>query len=240
MEQFSKVSASLLLLGEPIRLSVGIDMFQPTVRDLTVLGMERFGSITAVWFLSRKQLLKQETDETWNMEDFDVLKKFLTYDPILRQTFCDSVLFFLHKKVEFLKMQNSIFIGELQSGIELTEELFLEIQSVVRIITLQKEEDLKTKNAPRSKRAEQIHERILQGQKKLDDVRKEKGTDDLASKIVGIAAHGYKFEDVFNMTVFQFNALIEKVVQVENYNITAMLSPYMSKNSKSKQKHWLE
>ena len=137
-------------------------------------------------------------------------------------------------------MQNSIFIGELQSGIELTEELFLEIQGVIRLITLQKEEDLKTKNAPRSKRAQEIHDKIIAGQKKLDEFKKEKGVDDLANKVVGLVAHGYGYDEVFNMTLFQFNALIEKVVQVENYTITSMLSPYMDKKHKGKNKHWLE
>ena len=240
MQQSLKISASYLLLGEPIRINKYLELFQPTVKDLAILGSERFGSLAAVWFLKRKELLKEENDETWNMSDFDVYKKFMTYDPLLHKAFCDSVLFFLHKKVEFLKMQNSIFIGELQSGIELTEELFLEIQGVIRLITLQKEEDLKTKNAPRSKRAQEIHDKIVAGQKKLDEFKKEKGVDDLANKVVGLVAHGYGYDEVFNMTLFQFNALIEKVVQVENYTITSMLSPYMDKKHKGKNKHWLE
>ena len=81
--------------------------------------------------LSRKDLVPEETDETWNLEDWDVYKKFIIYDLNLQKIFKDSVLFFMHKKVEFLKMQNSIIIGELESGIELTEELFSEIQSVI-------------------------------------------------------------------------------------------------------------
>ena len=240
MKQSLKISLSKLLLGEGIDVNSKITIFQPTIRDIVVLGYERFGGLYSIWNLTRKDLVPKETDETWNLEDWDVYKKFIIYNPDLQKIFKDSVLFFMHKKVEFLKMQNSIFIGELESGIELTEELFSEIQGVIKQITSQKEEDLKTKNAPRSKRAQEIHDKIVAGQKKLDEFKKEKGVDDLANKVVGLVAHGYGYDEVFNMTLFQFNALIEKVVQVENYTITSMLSPYMDKKHKGKNKHWLE
>lgn len=137
-------------------------------------------------------------------------------------------------------MGNSIFIGELESGIELTEELFSEIQGVIKQVTSQKEEDLKIKNAPRSKRAQDIHDKIVAGQQKLEEIKKEKGEDDLASQIVAIVAHGYSYEAVYDMTLLQFRALLEKMVQIENYQITSLLSPYASKKHKGKNRHWLE
>ena len=137
-------------------------------------------------------------------------------------------------------MQNSIFIGELESGIELTEELFSEIQSVIKQITLQKEEDEKIKNAPRSKRAQEIHDKIVQGQKRLEEIKKENGEDELANQIVALVGHGFSYNEVFDMTLIQFKAVLEKLVQIENYNITSLLSPYVDKKHKGKNKHWLE
>ena len=162
------------------------------------------------------------------------------YDLNLQKIFKDSVLFFMHKKVEFLKMQNSIFIGELESGIELTEELFSEIQSVIKQITSQKEEDTNIQNAPRSKRAQEVHDKIVKGQQRLAEIKKEKGEDDLASQIVAVVAHGHSYETVYNMTLLQFRAVLEKIVQIENYQIACLLSPYADKKHKSKTKHWLE
>ena len=157
MKQSLKINISKILTGEGIELNSKITIFQPTVKDIVILGDERFGNLYAIWNLSRKDLVPEETDETWNLEDWDVYKKFIIYDLNLQKIFKDSVLFFMHKKVEFLKMQNSIFIGELESGIELTEELFSEIQSVIKQITSQKEEDTNIQNAPRSKRAQEVH-----------------------------------------------------------------------------------
>lgn len=234
------ISLSRLLTGEGIELNSKITIFQPTIKDIVILGYERFGSLYSIWNLTRKELVPEETDETWNMEDFDVYKKFMIYNPDLQKIFKDSVLFFLHKKVEFLKMQNSIFIGELESGIELTEELFSEIQGVIKQITSQKEEDLKIKNAPRTKRAQEIHDKIVAGQQRLEEIKKENGNDDLASQIVAVVAHGHSYESVYNMTLLQFRAILEKMVQIENYQITSMLSPYVDKKHKGKNRHWLE
>ena len=137
-------------------------------------------------------------------------------------------------------MENSIFIGELESGIELTEELFSEIQSVIKQITLQKEEDEKIKNAPRSRRAQEIHDKIVKGQQRLEEIKKERGEDDLSNQIVSLVAHGFSFTDVYDMTLLQFKTVLEKIVQVENYTITSLLSPYVDKKHKGKNKHWLE
>lgn len=240
MKQYLKISMSRLLTGEGIVVNSKITVFQPTLRDVVTLGFERFGSLYSIWNLTRKELLPKETDETWNLEDWDVYKKFMCYNPELQKLFKDSVLFFMHKKVEFMKMSNSIFIGELESGIELTEELFSEIQGVIKQITSQKEEDLKIKNAPRTKRAQEIHDKIVAGQQRLEEFNKEKGRDDLASQIVAVVAHGHSYEDVYNMTLLQFRAVLEKMVQIENYNITSLLSPYVDKKHKGKNKHWLE
>lgn len=240
MKQSWKINVSQLLTGEGIELNTKITIFQPTIKDIVVLGDERFGRLYSIWNLTRRDLVPTETDETWNMEDWDVYKKFIIYNIDLQKIFKDSVLFFMHKKVEFLKMQNSIFIGELESGIELTEELFSKIQSVIKQITLQKEEDTKIQNAPRSKRAQEVHDKIVKGQQRLADIKKEKGEDDLASQIVAVVAHGHSYETVYNMTLLQFRAVLEKIVQIENYQISCLLSPYTDKKHKSKNKHWLE
>lgn len=240
MKQSLKINISRILTGEGIELNSKITIFQPTIKDIVILGNERFGNLYTIWNLSRKDLVPEETDETWNLEDWDVYKKFIIYDLNLQKIFKDSVLFFMHKKVEFLKMQNSIFIGELESGIELTEELFSEIQSVIKQITSQKEEDINIQNAPRSKRAQEVHDKIVKGQQRLAEIKKEKGEDDLASQIVAVVAHGHSYETVYNMTLLQFRAVLEKIVQIENYQIACLLSPYADKKHKSKTKHWLE
>ncbi len=240
MKQSLNTSPLFLLTGQPIVINPKITIYQPTMQDIAILGYERFGHLYSIWGLQRSDFLEEETNETWNLSDWEVYKKFICYEEKLQKVFKDSVLFFFHKKVEFLKMANSIFIGELESGIELTEELFSEIQGVVRIITSQKEEDIQSKNAQRSTRAQEIHDKIVAGQQRLSEFKKQKGLDDLASRIVGLVAHGYSYEQVYNLTLLQFNALIEKVVQVENYTITSMLSPYIDKKNKKNNTHWLD
>lgn len=80
MKQSLKINISKILTGEGIELNSKITIFQPTVKDIVILGNERFGNLYAIWNLSRKDLVPEETDETWNLEDWDVYKKFIIYD----------------------------------------------------------------------------------------------------------------------------------------------------------------
>ena len=49
MKQSLKISLSKLLLGEGIDVNSKITIFQPTIRDIVVLGYERFGSLYSIW-----------------------------------------------------------------------------------------------------------------------------------------------------------------------------------------------
>ena len=240
MKPSLKISPAFLLTGERIRVAKSLYIYQPTVKDLSLIGEEEMGHLISVWNLTRKDILPKETDETWNMEDWDVYKKFLCYDIQMQTIFRNSVLFFLHAKVEFLKMSNSIFIGELKSGIELTQELFSEIQGVIKKVTSQKEENQRNQVSPRSKKAEEIHQKVLKGEQQIKDFKSSKGEDSLSTQIVSIVGHGHSYEEVYRMTIIQFRTLLEKIVEIENYNLSTVLSPYINKKDKGKNKHWLE
>lgn len=241
MNQSTKSSLLELLMGLPIRVSKSIDIYQPTVKDLATLGYEKFGALSSIWNITRADLVKEETDETWNLTDFEVWREAIIYNRDLQSVFKQSVLFFMHKTVEFLPVQRSIFIGELQSGVELSEELFSEIRIAINQVANQKENNEETNNAPRSKKAQEIADKIAAGKEKIKAIQKEQGIDPLAKQIAAFVAHSHKsFEEVFAMTLIQFQAALEKTVEIENYNISTLLSPYIDKKSKKGNKHWLE
>ena len=235
-----KISKAYLLTGKPIRIEgTNLRVFQPTMLDIAELGEVKFGALMGIWFIKRRDLIEKENDETWNLSDFEVMKEYITHSPEANRLFRESCLFFLHKNLEFLKIQGTIFIGELESGNELTEELFSKIKNVISVVT-QHTEDIK-KNAPSSKKAEEIQAKIEKGQQKIKEIKQEEGREIFADQIAGFVAHSNKsFDEVFSMTLIQLSAALEKTVQIENYTTSVMLSPYMDKKHKSKNKHWLE
>jgi hypothetical protein len=235
-----KISRAYLLTGKPVKVEgTSLRVFQPTMLDIAELGEIKFGSLLGIWFIKRKDLIEKENDETWNLSDFEIMREYIIRSPDANKLFKESCLFFLHKNLEFLRVQGTIFIGELESGNELTEELFTKIKNVISVVT-QHTEDTK-RNAPSSKKAEEIQAKIEKGQQKIKEIRQEEGKEIFADQIAGFVAHSNKsFEEVFSMTLVQFRAALEKTVQIENYTTSVMLSPHMDKKHKSKNKHWLE
>ena len=233
------INPLLLLTGDPIRVNNKIQVFQPTIKDLAILGNEKFGSLSSVWFLKRKELIPEENDHTWNLSDFEVWKESIIFNPILNQIFKESVMFFLHNKVEFMKIQHTIMIGELSTGIELQEDLFIGIRDTIGQVVQRKEDE--TKKKPSTKKAEKIQAMIDKGEAKIKEIKKSKGIDPLALQISAFVAHNMcTYAEVFDMTLIQFGAALEKTVQIENYTLSTMLSPYMDKKHKPKNTHWLE
>lgn len=66
--------------------------------------------------------------------------------------------------------------------------------------------------------------------------------DILGNKITGlVAVGGYTFEQVYNMTMLQFNMLLQKYVDIQTFELRTMLSPYISsEDDQSSNKFWLD
>ena len=79
--------------------------------------------------------------------------------------------------------------------------------------------------------------------KKIEETKNpnKRPEDYLGNKILGLVAVGhYTFEQVYNMTMLQFNKLLKKYVDVQNYEIRSMLSPYISSEDGQDFKYWLD
>ena len=54
MKQSLKNNISRILTGEGIELNSKITIFQPTGKDIVILGNERFGNLYAIWNYQEK------------------------------------------------------------------------------------------------------------------------------------------------------------------------------------------
>ena len=94
-----------------------------------------------------------------------------------------------------------------------------------------------------SERERQMIAKMKQSQKKIEEAKNpnKRPGDYLGDRILGLVAVGhYTFEQVYNMTMLQFNKLLKKYVDVQNYEIRSMLSPYISSEDGQDFKYWLD
>ena len=56
-----------------------------------------------------------------------------------------------------------------------------------------------------------------------------KPEDFLGDRVLGlVAVGGYTFEQVYNMTMLQFNMLLQKYIDIQSFELRTALSPYIS------------
>jgi hypothetical protein len=96
-----------------------------------------------------------------------------------------------------------------------------------------------------SERERRIIEKMEAGTKKVEDIKNKNQVDPedyLGRKILGLVAVGnYTFEQVYNMTMLQFNLLLQKYVDIQSFELRTALSPYISsEDGQNENKFWLD
>lgn len=99
-----------------------------------------------------------------------------------------------------------------------------------------------TKNM--SERERKMIEKMNLSAKKIEETKNpnRKPEDFLGSRILGlVAVGGYTFEQVYNMTMLQFNMLLQKYVDIQTFELRTQLSPYISsEDGQNTNKFWLD
>ena len=115
-QQLTTNSLGLLLLDIPFTIAPNLKFYQPKVRDVVVMGEERYGLLTKIWSLERHQLVPTENEYTKALDDFAIWKEYIMSVPKMKDALEESCLVFFRKKIEFLPISNTIYIGEAENG----------------------------------------------------------------------------------------------------------------------------
>jgi hypothetical protein len=95
-----------------------------------------------------------------------------------------------------------------------------------------------------SEREKQLIAKMKAGAKKIEEIKnpERKPEDFLGNRILGLVAVGnYTFEQVYNMTMLQFNMLLQKYVDIQTFELRTALSPYISSDdNQDGNKFWLD
>ena len=99
------------------------------------------------------------------------------------------------------------------------------------------------KDSAKSERERKLLAKLEASEAKLNKIKNAENApeDEFGRQIVALVAIGkYTFEEVYKLTMLQFIHLLRKYVDIEKYELFTLISPYMSGDSTSDNKHWLE
>lgn len=241
------ISLAAVLSGKPIVVTKGIEFHQPTIQEITDMGETSYWSILNLWTLKRKDMIANETDDTRALDDYTLWKACLFSAPVFRQSLVLSCNVLLKSKVEFFDISGTIYIGERGSGVILDETFYLLMKELCSRITPQtsasEEGSQYHETDNMSERERQMIEKMKASEKKIEQTKNpdKKPEDYLGNRILGlVAVGGYTFEQVYNMTMLQFNMLLQKYVDIQTFELRTSLSPYISSEEGQTNKFWLD
>jgi len=241
------ISLAKVLSGKPILLTGNIYFHQPTLQEIEDMGENVYWSALNLWTLQRKDLIAQENEQSRSMDDYTLWLGYILTNQALRVALMQSCNIFLKTKVEFFDISGTIYIGEKESGIILDNTFYLLMKEICMRITpdvsASEEKGQYRETDHMSERERQLIEKIKAAEKKLESAKTGtlKPEDFLGDRILGLVAVGnYTFEQVYNMTMLQFNMLLQKYIDVQSFELRTMLSPYMSsEDDQNENKFWL-
>ena len=240
------ISLSRLLSNTPIPVISGFNFHQSTIGSILDMGENMYWSLLKIWSLSREELVPEETEETAKLSDFTVWQLLVFTSPQLKTRLIASVDLFLHTKIEFLPISNTIMIGENDSQILLDETFYMSMReickSVMNIGSSEKEEQYK-ETAHMSEREKAIIRKMRMSAEKLNRIKNgDKDIENrLAKQIISLVAIGhYTFSQVYEMTMMQMIYLLKKYVDIQQYELYTTLSPYIDSKKNQAPKHWLD
>lgn len=239
-------SLGLLLSGSPIKVTSRLKFYQPTVRDVVIMGEEHYNLLLRIWTISRDELIPEENEYTKQRDDLAIWMEYILSVPQMKDALEESCLIFFRKKIEFLPLTHTISIGEGGTSELLDLGLYLTIKSLFSKLVQRNDdgEEQYKKTKKMSAREQAMYDKMKAAEAKLNRIKYgDGGTDDIFGKqIVSLVAIGhYTFDQVYDMTMLQFSNLLMKYVDIERYELHTVLSPYISsKDAKSQEnKHWL-
>ncbi len=236
-----------LLSAKPYKIFNNLLINQPTIQDIVQMTEEKYWSFVKIWTLKRSNIIIEENEFSRNLTDCEIWKRYIVESPELKRTLEDSSLIFFRKKLEFLPHNNTIYIGEIQEGLIIDENVFYTLQNVFTKLAdgsvNEEKSDQYRKDAPMDSRARALIEKMEASQQRIDKIKNRESNpeDSFGRQIVALVAIGhYTFEQVYNMTMLQFIYLIKKYTDIQNYELHTIISPYISSTDSGPEvKHWL-
>lgn len=243
------ISLSKVLSGKPILITNNIYFYQPTIQEIVDMDEAVYWMSLNMFIINRKDIVKEENEFTKELTDYDIWKNLIFSNPSFQKSLYTACEIFLHEKIEFFNISNTIYIGEKGLGIILDERFYYIIRELCqKLISYnganKKEEERQYKETENmSEKEKRMIEKMKASEAKIEAAKNKNSNpeDSFGRKILGLVAIGhYTIEQVYDMTMLQFNLLLEKYVEIQSFEIRSALAPYISSDDSQESKFWLD
>ena len=243
------ISLARVVSGKPILITKGISFYQPTLDEIVHnIGEPLYWTLLNIWTLKRSELIEQENEQTKELDDYEIWKHYMLSSPVFREALKKSCWFLLKSKVEFFDISGTIYIGEKESGVILDNTFYLLMKEICSRVapdfSASEEGEQYRENENMSEREREMIRKMKSSAKKIEETKNPnfKPEDYLGNRIIGlVAVGGYTFEQVYNMTMLQFNMLLQKCIDIQTFELRTALSPYISsEDGQNENKFWLD
>lgn len=241
------ISLAKVLSGKPIPILEDIKFYQPTIQEIIDIGEGTYWASLSLWLLNREDLITGEDEHTRKLDDYEIWIWYVLNKPSIRKVFINSCDVLLREKVEFFDISGTIYIGEKKSGVILDKTFYLlmrELCSKIMPVDSASNDKQFKETKHMSDREREMIAKMKSSAKKIEETKNpdKKPEDFLGTRILGlVAVGGYTFEQVYNMTMLQFNMLLQKYVDIQTFELRTQLSPYISsEDGQNVNKFWLD
>lgn len=241
------ISLAKVLNGKPIPVLGDIKFYQPTIQEIIDIGESTYWASLSLWLLNREDLITGEDEHTRKLDDYEIWIWYVLNKPSIRKVFINSCDMLLREKVEFFDISGTIYIGEKKSGVILDKTFYLlmrELCSKIMPVDSASNDKQFKETKHMSDREREMIAKMKSSAKKIEETKNpdKKPEDFLGTRILGlVAVGGYTFEQVYNMTMLQFNMLLQKYVDIQTFELRTQLSPYISsEDGQNVNKFWLD
>ena len=241
------ISLAKVLNGKPIPVLEDIKFYQPTIQEIIDIGEGTYWASLSLWLLNREDLITGEDEHTRKLDDYEIWIWYVLNKPSIRKVFINSCDMLLREKVEFFDISGTIYIGEKKSGVILDKTFYLlmrELCSKIMPVDSASNDKQFKETKHMSDREREMIAKMKSSAKKIEETKNpdKKPEDFLGTRILGlVAVGGYTFEQVYNMTMLQFNMLLQKYVDIQTFELRTQLSPYISsEDGQNVNKFWLD
>lgn len=238
------------LKGSPVLLEDVCAIYPATIGEIVDLGYSIFQQYLNV-MLIEKPLTSNKDNEVAKiineLTDFQYLLMMVSLDSSMNQLVKDAFKFFTHEDVIFSIEPPQIIIGPIEEKHLLTEELFYDLQRILKrmyFIEQEGEEIIINKDDPPAVR--RLKEKMRANREKVrrakaKQAEKEK-TDLKFSDLIGsicVDNCNLNIKDIWDITYYAFHDQLKRMGWRDQFNINNKAALAGAKMKKSQLKHWM-
>lgn len=238
------------LKGSPVLLEDVCAVYPATLGQIVDLGYDKFQTYLSV-LTSTKPIRKEKDEEMQKLmdelSDYQFILLMASLDPTINTNMKEAFMFFTHEEITFSLEPPNIFVGPLTDKRIITEELYYDLQRLLRRmyfieteadeIIIYPDDPLPTKRLKQKMRENREKVRRAKAKQNAKD-----GTDLKLSDLIGsitINNCGLNIHNIWDISYYAFHDQLKRMGWRDQFNINNSAALAGAKLKKSQLKHWM-